>query len=50
MQLVTNLIETANQFMIEQLGEYGPLYVAAGLGVLLIAIGDCGFANHHAPL
>ncbi len=38
MKLVTNLIDTANQFIIEQLGEFGPLFVAAGLGILMIAI------------
>ena len=38
MQFVTNLFEKANGFIINHLGEMGPLIVAGGLGLVLILV------------
>lgn len=38
MKFLTDLFDTANAFIVEHLGEMGPLIVAGGLGVLLILV------------
>lgn len=38
MELISNMIEQADDFIVSHLGELGPLIVAGGLGVLLILI------------
>ncbi len=38
MQFLINLFDKANEFLVAQMGDLGPLIAAGGLGVLLVLI------------